>query len=67
MSYKNREGYNDPTAGIAIGKLTREERKKRKALRRQRGHLDDRIPGTCQCDNSSGGEGLQNRTEKASG
>lgn len=26
--YKNQEGYNDPTAGVAVGEVTREERQR---------------------------------------
>lgn len=28
--YKNQEGYNDPTAGVAVGEVTREERQREK-------------------------------------
>lgn len=29
MAYKNSEGYNDPTAGEAIGEVTKEERREK--------------------------------------
>lgn len=31
---KNSEGYNDPTAGEALARIIREEKKKRKAVQR---------------------------------
>lgn len=32
MAYRNKEGYNDPTAGEAVGTVTREERAKDTAV-----------------------------------
>ncbi len=29
MAYKNSEGYNDPTAGVAMGEVTKEERREK--------------------------------------
>lgn len=32
MAYKNGEGYRDPTAGEAVGKVAREEKKRNEAV-----------------------------------
>lgn len=29
MAYKNNEGYNDPTAGVAMGEVAKEERREK--------------------------------------
>ena len=34
VSYRNHEGYSDPTAGLAFANIRREERQKRKAAAR---------------------------------
>ncbi|MCC8075308.1 MAG: hypothetical protein LIO95_05090 [Clostridiales bacterium] len=33
--YKNHEGYNDPTAGTALGHITGEENRKKRSDRRK--------------------------------
>ena len=35
MSYRNSEGYSDPTAGQALGNITREERRRRRLLQNE--------------------------------
>ena len=34
--YRNGEGYRDPTAGLALERITREEKRRKKALQQER-------------------------------
>lgn len=40
-TYRNHEGYRDPTAGEALANITREEKRKRKQLRQD--EIQERI------------------------
>ena len=55
--YKNSEGYNDPTAGEAMGKLTGKEKKarsdRRKAQRKRTARLVDGIHGSIRISRSA--------------
>ena len=39
--YRNGEGYRDPTAGLALERITREEKRLKKALKQERLKLTD--------------------------
>ena len=62
MSYRNREGYSDPTAGQAMGNITREEHRRRRQIREA---SDDWIRGAGERHRPAGREGLPNSAEDA--
>ena len=43
MSYRNSEGYSDPTAGQALANIRREERRKKRMLDNEWRETDGRI------------------------
>ena len=40
--YKNSEGYNDPTAGVALGRVMKEYKKERREVWRRQTELKER-------------------------
>ena len=44
MSYRNSEGYSDPTAGQAFANIRRQERNRERAKNRKRRKNHDGIP-----------------------
>ena len=61
--YKNREGYNDPTAGAAFSNIIREEKKnKRRTVYKERNE-NGLLRESCKRDYSAGRKRLQRRIE----
>ncbi len=59
MSYRNHEGYSDPTAGIALRRIQREERRRKYRQKQEEEETYDKISGVGERDYYPGGEGLQ--------
>ena len=65
MSWRNFEGYSDPTAGEALGNITREERRRRRRLLREGRNTVDQTSGTGKHDSEAGRTGLPGRAKDA--
>lgn len=46
MSYRNYEGYSDPTAGTALGNIRREERRRRRRRIQEEKETNDWLPAS---------------------